>query len=229
MAAVKKEKTKKQITEKIQTSRKRTPGKRKISDLLKERKFKRLIILLVLFILLGFGLYYGKSLFFAAIVNGRPIPRLKIIKELEKQGGRQALDAIITKELIFQEAQKQSIDVSGEEVQAEIQKISQQIEAQGSTLDAALTLQGQTRESLEENIRIQKTVEKLLKNDIQVSEEDMKKYFDENKSLYGKDAKYEDLKDEIKQQLDQQKLSEAFKTWIEKLRSESNIIYFVNY
>ena len=62
-----------------------------------------------------------------------------------------------------------------------------------------------------------------------MSDEELSKYFEENKSLYGEGAKYEDLKENIKEQLKQEKLSTVFQTWIEKLRSDTKIIYFVNY
>ena len=51
-------------------------------------------ILLVLFLL--------KSVFIAAIVNGQPVWRIPLIRNLEKQGGKQVLNSLITNILIYQ-------------------------------------------------------------------------------------------------------------------------------
>ncbi len=55
-------------------------------------------------------LYYFRSAFVAATVNGQPISRLSLVRELEKQGGKQAMDSLITKTLIDQEAKKKEYD-----------------------------------------------------------------------------------------------------------------------
>ncbi len=194
-----------------------------------KKGFNRYLILIVFLVLLGVALYYAKGLFIAAMVSGKPITRLELVKQLEKEGGKQALENLITKKIISEEARKEGVSISNEDVQAEIDKITKSIESQGSTLDAALSMQGQTRQSLEENIRIQKTVEKLLANDITINDDDILKYYNDNKTMFPKESKYEDLKGDIRDQLKQEKLSSAFKTWMDKVRSESQIVYFVNF
>ncbi len=193
------------------------------------RKSVKYLLLGVFVILLGALLYLGKGFFVAALVNGRPVSRMEIIKNLEKSGGKQALEGLITQELISQEARKQNITVSDEDVQKEIEKLTTQIQSQGSTLDAALSAQGMTKSDLEKNIKLQKTVQALLSNELKVSDEDVKKYFDENKAQYGKDAKYDDLKESIRGDLEQDKFSASFQQWYQKLQSESDIKYFVSY
>jgi foldase protein PrsA len=186
-------------------------------------------LIIIALLVIGGLFYLGRGLFIAAMVNGKPISRFALDKELEKQGGKQTLDDLISKTLISAEAKKAGITITNDDVQKEIQKISDQVQAQGSTLDAALAMQGATRASLEENIRIQKTVEGLLKDKLVVSDEETKSYYDQNQSVYGKDSKFEDLKDQIKQSLAQQKLSAEFKAWMDKLKSEAGISYFVNF
>ena len=56
-------------------------------------------------------IFFAKSIFFAALVNGTPIMRYSVIKELEKQNGKQALESLITKKLILQTAKKKNIEV----------------------------------------------------------------------------------------------------------------------
>lgn len=191
-------------------------------------KSKYFLLTLIILILISLG-YAGRSLFVAAMVGGRPISRLTLVKELEKRSGQEALEGLITKELIAQEARKRNVVISDTDIKAEIDRITGIVEAQGTTLEAALEMQGQSREDLEDNIKIQKTVEGILSDSLQVSDEEILKYFEENKEIYGADSKYEDLKASIKDQLSQEKLSGEFQTLLEKLRAESNIVYFVNY
>jgi hypothetical protein len=215
---------------KAATSRKLFGGKVeditfKLNSLKRKKYFPYLMILFVMISLL----YFSRSLLFAAFVGGRPITRIQLITELEKQAGQQALDSLITKELLTQEARKKNINITDLEINAEIDRITSIIEAQGTTLETALAMQGQTMSDLEENIKLQKTVERLLADSIVVSDEEIINYFEENKSFYGEGVNFDDIKDSIKDQLVQEKLSGEFQLLLQKLKSEGNIIYFVDF
>lgn len=243
--AAKKKSSKKRTTKKSATKKKTStvkespkkaeditvgsPSKIKSSPKNKKGNKTKYFVVLVFVLLLAALVYLGRSWFFAAMVGGKPITRLELIRELEKQGGQEALDQLVTKKLIEEEAAKKGVNISDEVVEQELSNISDAVKAQGQTLEQALAAQGQSMDSLRENIRIQKTLEELLGEDINISDEEVQEFFDENKQYYGEDAKYEDIKDELKQQLKQQKISEEFQKWIEDLRNKTNIIYFVNY
>ena len=62
---------------------------------------KPLVVTLVVIILISLA-YVSKSVFFAAFVNGKPISRLGVVRDLEKSYGQQMLDNLVTKELINQ-------------------------------------------------------------------------------------------------------------------------------
>ena len=202
-------------------TKKETPVESMKSGVEKKRYLKKVnrkyFYLLIVLIILGVLVYLGR------------ISRIEVIKELEKQGGQQALDGLVTKALIDQEAQKQNVTISSDVVNKEVERISVLIEAQGQTLDAYLTMQGQTKENFEQNIKIQKTVEQIIKDKIQVTEEEMKKYFDDNPNLFAAGSKYENVKEDVEQQLKQQKLSEEFQKWLEEVRKNTSVRYFVNY
>lgn len=174
-------------------------------------------------------LYLGKGLFIAALVNGQPISRLSVVRELEKQGGSQTLDNLVVKALIFQEAKNKSIVVSQQEIDSEISRIEGIVSKQGMTLDQALSSQNQSRDYLVEQIKIQKTVEKILSDKITVTDGEVKDYFDKNKDLYDKGAKIEDVSGDIKTQLSQTKLSSAYQAWISDLKKNASINYFVSF
>lgn len=186
---------------------------------------KNLIVLLLLIIVAG--AYYFRSLFLVANVNGTFVSRPEFTKELEKRAGKQVLDDLITKTLITQEAAKKGVAVTSEEVAEEIENISSMLEGQGTTLDEALSLQGQTRLDLEENVSVQKTIEKLLDDKLTVSDQEIKDYFENNPEYFGEDANFDEVKESIAQQLKQEKTSAEYNSWITSLKDEANITYFL--
>jgi len=96
-----------------------------------------------------------------ATVNGQPISRLTLIREMEKSSGKQVLEGLIGKTLILQEAKKQNIFVGKEDIDQEMAKIEENFKNQGQDLNQLLAFQGMTRADLEEQIQLQKTAEKL--------------------------------------------------------------------
>ena len=189
-------------------------------------KTLRVVVLLALAAALG---YLARPLIFAASVNGQLVTRYKLISELEKQGGANVLDSLVTKSLIFQEAKKMGVGVSQEDLDSEVARIEGVVSAQGSTLDEALALQGQTRQDFIEQIKLQKTVEKILADKLVVTQEEAQKYYEENTDFYGEDSKYEDVSESVKNQLMQEKLSTAYQGWITDLKGSANINYFVDF
>ena len=174
-------------------------------------------------------LYFSKGFLVAAVVNGQPIPRFSVIKELEAQGGRQALDSLVVEILIRQEAGKKRIVVSQKELDEEIKKIEESVKSQGQSLDAVLALQKLTKNDVVERIRTQKFLEKLLGDDSKVSDQEITNYLETNKEFFAESLSEEEKKQSAKKQLQQTKLGEKAQKWIEEARKNANIFYFVDY
>ena len=189
----------------------------------------RWLRILLLLIVGGILIYFVKSLFLAAFVNGRPISRIALIQELEKQGGQKVLDSLVEKSLILQEANKEGIRISKADIDAEIARIEALLKEQNLSLDEALSMRGETKAGLYEQIKLQKTVEALLAKKISVTDEEIRKYFDENIDLFGADAKFEDVMAEAGDQLYQQKLNSEYAQWIGELKQKAKIIYLLNF
>jgi len=96
-------------------------------------------------------------------------------------------------------------------------------------LDEALEFQNQTKESLIEDIKVQALVEKILEQELKVSDEEVQKYFEDNRDFFAEDAKFEEVSGQIGNQLKNDKLSQKFQEWLDKIRSESSIRHFLNY
>jgi len=195
---------------------------------------KNLWLLAVVFAVvagLAMLLNFKKGLFIAASVNGSPLSRYELIRELEKRAGARMLDELINRKLIYQEGDKKGITVQDAEIDTEIERVKKTLEGRGTTLEQTLSLQGQPIEDFRENIRLQKVVEKLLSDKLAVSDEEAKTYFEQNKVLFAAEANFEDasVKEEARIQAQQVKLGSEFRTWIEEVKSQAKIKYFTDY
>lgn len=200
--------------------------------ILKVRRPKRLVIAVMvatLIIIVLTALFFAKGLFIAATLNGSPISRLSVIKDLEKQGGKQTLESIITQKLIDTEITKQNITVTKEEVDEQIKQIEAQVTSQGGTLKDALAQQNMTEEKLREQVTVQKKLEKLLADKVAVSDTEIDAYIKESKASPPKDVKIEDFRKQLSDQLKQQKFQEEAQKWVTDLKTNAKIKYYVNY
>jgi len=193
-----------------------------------ESKKRKYGVIVIVALILSVFLYFFRGLFVVALVNNKPITRLSLIRRLEKESGQAVLENLVINELILQEARKKGVSISPEDIQEEINNITEIVEAQGTTLEAALSMQGQTIDDLTENIKIQKIAEEILKDEIQVSDEEVSEYFEENKEFY-EDKEFVDMEEEIKEQLSQEKLQVKFSELLENLKNESDIRYLVTF
>jgi len=195
---------------------------------LKIIKRKRPIIISGVIVIIALALFFFKGHFIAATVNGSPISRFSVIKELEKLGGKQALESLISKKLIETELNKKGISVAQTEISVDIVKIEAQVANRGGTLKDALVAQGMTEEQLREQITVQKKLEKLLADKIQVRDEEVNQYIKDNKITIQKGEEI-NTKNQIQEQLRGQKLNQEAQQWISTLRTEAKIKYYVDY
>jgi len=106
-------------------------------------------------------LYYFKANLVVAIVNGKPVWRVSYAQEINRMAGKQALESLLTKTMIMQEAKKQKVVVANVEIDEEIKKAEEYSQQQGMTLDQLLELQGMKKEDLISTIKLNKLVEKM--------------------------------------------------------------------
>lgn len=197
-----------------------------ILNILKKIKLFLIIPALVIIAML---LYHYKGLIVAATVNGQPVSRIAVLKELEKEGGKQVLGTFVTNQLILQEAKKEKVSVTQNEIDDQINKITESLKSSGQDLNSALAAQGMTKADLEDQVKLQLLVQKMAGKNISVSDTEISDYFNKNKATYPKGTKLESVKDQIKSDLTNQKMSEAVNSWLTDLRSKAKINYFVNY
>ena len=186
---------------------------------------KRNIIIVSLLLLLGvlIGLKYKyRNEFIVARVNGKAVTRIELWKALEQDGGSQVLDTLITKKLIMEEAEKQGVVVTQQDINLEIQNIENTLLTQGSTLEQALTSQKLSIEQLNEQIKFQKILEGLVgKNTIAVTDEEVDTSLKQVLDAGQKNTP--ELRDQVKAQLEQAKLSQAMQSYIVNIKKNAKI------
>ncbi len=196
---------------------------------------RNIIILLAGILVLGL-LYYFKSAFIVATVNGAPVSRLTYIKEMENQigqpgmkSGTQALNTVVTKTLILQEAKKKNVEISDQEINEELKKVEQSLAGSGQTLDQALAAEGLTKEDYMEQVKFQKLVEKMAAGNTTVSEKEIEEYMTQNAESLPPTTEASEaaaLKEQVKSQLQQQKSGEKIQAWLQSLEKNAKITYF---
>jgi len=193
------------------------------------KKFVANLVLVVAIVgLIALFVYNKKELFVAATVNGKPITRLDLIKELEKQGGKQTLDTMVTKSLLRQEAVKKGIVVSKEDLDKEKDSLKKNIESSGQTWEQFLQYQNLTEEQLNEELSLRVMLNKLLAEKVNVTEDEITTYVEQN-SQEGQDNTNKDLRDQTKEQLKNQKMSSESQTFLENLKKGARVQYFLTF
>jgi foldase protein PrsA len=182
----------------------------------------RLILGIALIALL---LYLFRGFFLVAMVNGEPITRLSVIRELERQGGKQIVSSLITRKLILQEAKKRNVTLTQQDIERDLAKIEENYKQQGQTLDQVLKEFGVSREEVIEQRKPWILLEKMVSKDIVITDEEVQKFIDENNKNFGGTLK----KDQVKQDLYLEKLQQKQQEFIAKLQKDAKIYYIVNY
>jgi foldase protein PrsA len=116
-----------------------------------------------------------------AIVNGQRITRRAFVSRLEQATGEQVLSDLINEQLIRQAAKQAKVTVTQPEVEAEIDKLREQV---GPSFDSMLAQYGMTVDDLRKNMDLNLLVFKISTKDITVGDDALMAFFEENKSDY---------------------------------------------
>lgn len=185
-------------------------------------------IILGIVVIIGLA-YIFRGQFIAAMVNGQPISRFKVLRKSEEMQGPQVLDNLILEALIEQKARAEGIQISDELVDNRIAEIRQSLTEQGQDFDQLLELQGITMQKLRSDIKVDEMINLMVGLDIDVSDEEIEQYLESNRDFLPEEASEEELQQMARQQLEQQQMSQKYQEWITNIREEANIQYFVGY
>lgn len=194
-----------------------------------KRELRRNLVLVLALLLLGLGalVYNNRSLFVVATVNGKPIFRWQVIKLLEKQMGESALNSLVEKHLIENEAKAKNVTVSDDEVNSKAQTIKDNVTQQGMTFADWLESNGLTEKEFLEQLKNLVLVEKLLQDKITVTDEEVTQFVEMYKESGLTDD--EEGKTLAKEQLKQQKLGTEYTLLMEGLKKAQSVNILVKY
>jgi len=140
------------------------------------------------------------------------------------------LDQIINVKLLLQEAKKQVIVISEEEIEAELTNLKNQVQTE-EEFDQLLKQRGITLQELENQINEQLTINKLLDetvfSKIEISDSKIERYYEANKedikTETGETIPYSEAKEQINQILVEDISNSAIEIYINQLRANAVI------
>ncbi len=180
------------------------------------------IILIIAGLVLLF--IYKKNWFVAATVNGSPITNLELQMKLNKQFRTQMLNQLINEKIILTEVMKKNTVVSEAEVSNKISEIEKSVGG-AESLNALLSQQGQTRDGIREQIRLQLSIEKLYANEASVSGEEVAAFIEQNSDqLRATDSAGQEK--EAAELIKSQKLSQIFSQKFQELKQRAKVQVF---
>lgn len=125
-----------------------------------------------------------------ATVNGEEIERDALYEQMVKTNGAEALDLMISNEIIRQEAEEADITVTEVELDAELAEYEERYGG-AEALEAAIAQSGMTMEDLTSEMENFLKVEKIIGPDIETTDEAIATYFKENQEALGQPAQVE--------------------------------------
>ncbi len=119
-----------------------------------------------------------------ATVNGQPIDQSDLYSYMVKRHGYRSLLNLITAEVIRQEAVKQGITVTDEEIEQAIARKREGLDLAaietGVDFDAMLASQGQTLHMFRESERTLLMLKKMVKDEAQVTDNQVREHYQKN-------------------------------------------------
>lgn len=195
----------------------------KLSSLKKFKTSKKLYIALVIAGLLALAIY-KKEWFIAATVNGAPVTNLELQMRLNKQFRTQTLNQLVNEKIILSEITKNNSVPTEAEVSKKISEIETNVGGK-QALDALLSQQGQSRESIRQQIKLQLGIEKLYANEATVSAEKVAEFIEQNKDQMQATESAQQEK-EATENIKNQKVTQIFSQKFQELRQKAKIQIF---
>lgn len=126
----------------------------------------------------------GESNDYVAKVDGEKILQTELDDALREQYGTEVLETLITNKIVELEAKKEDVSVSEDTIQEEYEELAESYGGEES-LQAALEENGLTEQSVKDNIRMYQLTKNVIATSVDISDEEVAQYFEDNKDSYG--------------------------------------------
>jgi hypothetical protein len=184
-----------------------------------------MLILGLSVLILGFLAYSFKDSFLVAIINGKPVLRYELNKKLTDSFGKETLENLIVEKLVEEEASKQNVLVTKEEIDAEVDKLAKSL-GEGTKIEDVLAFQGISLEDFRHQLKLRLQVNKILEKEIIISEEEIDSFIKDNASaLVATDEAEKRV--EARAAIKEQKIGEKIQVWISDLLAKAKITRYL--
>lgn len=119
-----------------------------------------------------------------AKVDGESISKDELYDEMVKLYGAATVDQLISDKIVAAEAKKEKINISKKEIEEELDKLKESYGGE-EVFNQTLESNNTTLADVEADIKNYLTIKKLLEPEIEITDEELKTYFDENKDSFG--------------------------------------------
>jgi len=151
------------------------------------------------------------------------ITQYQLYDEMKSVYGKQMIQELVAQSLIKQEAKLQKITVTQEEMDKEIDSIKKQIGSEEAFQDYVKSM-GMNEQKLREKLSVLLTRDKLLDKAFPVTDEQVKKYYEDNKANMGSPApEFDKVKDQIKSALVDQNRGENYNKWLNSIQDNHKV------
>ncbi|WGG46612.1 peptidylprolyl isomerase [Rossellomorea sp. DA94] len=125
-----------------------------------------------------------------AKVGSETISKDDLYTTLVDQYGDGALDTLIAEKIVKLESEKKDLSVKDSEIKKELEKIKGQYDSE-EAFNEALASSGSDLDSVKENIKTYLLTEKLLKDRVKITDDQIKEYFEANKDTFAQKEQVE--------------------------------------
>ncbi|HEO8420207.1 peptidylprolyl isomerase [Niallia sp. FSL W8-0635] len=150
---------------------------------MKNKKVLIPILAVVLVALIIGAVYLTQRSETIATVDKEKITQEQLNEELNKQYGASVLNTMISNKVVDLEADKEKVKVTDKEIKAELDKMVEQYGGQ-DTFNMLLAQNGLTEDVFKEQIEQNLKVTKILEPSIEITDDEIKTYFEDNKASF---------------------------------------------
>ncbi|HZG17684.1 MAG TPA: SurA N-terminal domain-containing protein [Candidatus Bathyarchaeia archaeon] len=159
-----------------------------------------------------------------AKIGNTAITQAQFTQALENQYGKRVMSQLVAEELIRLEAQQQGVKASEEEVEKAVAALKSQ--GTPEQFEKFLEEQKLTEEKLREQIDLQLTRDQLLDKTYPVTDDQVKAYYDKNKTKLGEPTPtLEQATPEIREKLAKKNREKFYKFWLGELEQKYAVEY----
>jgi foldase protein PrsA len=139
------------------------------------------VLILAIGVFLSLALTKDKAI---AKINGDAISKDELYDVMVKQYGAAAVEQLIADKIVAAEAKKEKISITDEDLDKEVEQLKQSYGGE-EVFNQVLASNNTTVDVLKDELKNYLTMRKLIEPQIEISDDEIKTYFDENKDSLG--------------------------------------------